>query len=191
MKSRCPWACQHPLYLKYHDNEWGTPTFDDRKLFEYLVLESFQAGLSWLTILKKRSNFRRAFDGFDPELIARYDQNKVSLLLQDSGIVRNRRKIEAAVANARAFVELQAKHGSFAAYIWSFVDGTPKVNSWKSLVEVPATSPEAQAMVRELKRQGFCFIGSTICYSFMQAAGMVNDHLVDCFRYHELLAGLK
>jgi DNA-3-methyladenine glycosylase I len=182
---RCPWA-KTDLYVKYHDAEWGVPVHDDRLLFEFLVLEGAQAGLSWETILKKRENYRQAFDNFDPDLVARYGQKERVRLLADAGIVRNRLKIEAAVQNAKAFLAVRDEFGSFDEYIWGFVGNEPKQNSWKSGKEVPAQTPESDAMSKDLKRRGFKFVGSTICYAFMQAVGMVNDHLVDCFRHEEL-----
>ena len=182
---RCPWA-KTELYVQYHDAEWGVPVHDDRLLFEFLVLEGAQAGLSWETILKKRENYRRAFDNFDPAVVARYGQKKRKGLLADAGIVRNRLKIEAAIQNARAFLTVQDDIGAFDEYIWGFVGHEPKQNAWRSIKEVPAKTPESDAMSKDLKRRGFMFVGSTICYAFMQAVGMVNDHLVDCFRHGEL-----
>ncbi len=172
--------------VAYHDNEWGVPLHDDRKLFECLVLDAFQAGLSWRTILNKRENFRAAFDGFDAERIARYSRPKIERLLKDAGIVRNRMKVEATVANAKAFLKAQDEHGSFDSYIWQFVSGTPKQNRWRSLKQLPASTPESDRMSKDLKDRGFKFVGATICYAFMQAVGMVNDHLVTCFRYDQL-----
>ncbi len=186
MKSRCEWAGTDPLYVAYHDQEWGVPVHDDRTLFEFLILEGAQAGLSWSTILNKRENYRKAFDSFDPAKVARYDARKVARLMADPGIVRNRLKIEAAIQNARAFLEIQREFGSFDAYIWRFVGGQPKLNQWKRLNEIPAHTAESDAMSKDLKRRGFSFVGSTICYAFMQAVGMVNDHIVSCFRYREL-----
>jgi DNA-3-methyladenine glycosylase I len=183
---RCPWAGNDPLYLRYHDVEWGVPTHDDRKLLEFLVLEGAQAGLSWLTILRKRENYRLALDGFDPVKIAGYDESKINALLTNPGIIRNRRKVEAAVRNARAFLAIVTQYGSFDRYIWEFVDGTPKLNHWRSMSEVPVDTPESRAMSKALSQQGFKFVGPTICYSFMQAVGMVNDHLADCFRHSEI-----
>lgn len=183
---RCEWAGGRPDYVAYHDHEWGVPVHDDRTLFEFLVLEGAQAGLSWSTILAKRENYRDAFCGFDPQRVARLPQPTLEALLRNPGIVRNRLKVEGAVRNARAFLAVQEELGSFDAYIWQFVDGRPKQNAWRSLREVPATTPEAEAMSRDLKRRGFTFVGPTICYAFMQATGMVNDHLVDCFRWKEL-----
>jgi DNA-3-methyladenine glycosylase I len=185
-KIRCDWA-KKPLEIKYHDNEWGVPVHDDRKLFEFLVLDGFQAGLSWSTILLKRENFRRAFDDFDYQKIAHYNEKKIESLLQDAGIIRNKLKINAAISNAKAFLKVQEEFGSFDRYIWSFTDGKTIINQWKEMKEVPATSKESDAMSKDMKRRGFKFVGSTICYAFMQAAGMVNDHLVTCFRYKEVL----
>ena len=187
-KTRCGWCGDDPQYVAYHDQEWGVPVFDDRVLFEFLILEGAQAGLSWSTILKKRDAYRRAFDGFDPERVARYDARKVVSLLSDSGIVRNRLKVASAIGNARAFLAVQEKEGSFAHYIWSFVDGRPVQNAWRSLDELPATTQLAQALSKDLKNRGFRFVGPTIVYAHMQATGMVNDHLVDCFRYPEVAA---
>lgn len=187
---RCGWAVLNdPLYLAYHDREWGVPVHDDRALFEFLVLEGAQAGLSWGTILRKRENFRRAFGGFDPKAVSRYDRRKVAQLLRDPGIIRNRLKIESAVRNAGAFLEVEKEFGSFDAYVWRFVGGRTKVNRWRILKEVPASTPESEAMSRDLLKRGFRFVGPTICYAHMQATGMVNDHLVSCFRYRELLGG--
>jgi len=186
MKGRCPWAGTDPLYRAYHDTEWGTPVHEDYKLFEFLILEGAQAGLSWLTILRKRQNYRKAFARFDPRKVAGYDARKVEELLRNPGVVRNRRKVEAAVGNARAFLAVQEEFGSFDRYIWRFVEGRPIRNSWRSIEEIPATTPESIAMSRDLQRRGFRFVGPTICYAFMQAVGMVNDHTVECFRYGEL-----
>ncbi len=174
--------------IAYHDEEWGVPLHDDRKLFEFLVLDAFQAGLSWRTILHKRENFRLAFDDFDAQLIARYKKRKIGQLLENAGIVRNRMKIEAAVGNAKAFLRVQSEYGSFDSYIWQFVGGQPKQNRWKSLKRLPASTPDSDRMSKDLKERGFKFVGTTICYAFMQAAGMVNDHLVQCFRYEEVRA---
>jgi DNA-3-methyladenine glycosylase I len=185
-KSRCPWPGTDPLYVAYHDEEWGVPVHEDRKLFEFLVLDAAQAGLSWITILRKRENYRRAFAGFDARKIARYDAAKVRVLLADPGIVRNRQKVESAVANARAFLAVQKEFGSFDAYIWSFVSGKTRRNAWRTLKQLPAKTAESEAMSKDLIRRGFRFVGPTICYAFMQAAGMVNDHLVGCFRYREI-----
>jgi len=169
--------------IEYHDTEWGVPLHDDRKLFEFLLLDNAQAGLSWQTILNKRENYRKAFDNFDPAKIARYNKRKITSLLNNPGIVRNRLKVQSAVTNARAFLEIQAEFGSFDAYIWQFVNGTPIRNRWKCLKEIPATSPESDTMSKDLKKRGFKFVGSTICYAFMQSIGMINDHLIHCFRY--------
>jgi DNA-3-methyladenine glycosylase I len=185
-KNRCPWAIRTELERAYHDTEWGAPRHDDRTLFEFLILEGAQAGLSWVTILRKREVYRAAFDGFDAERVARYDAARRTELLGNPGIVRNRLKIESAVDNARAFLVVQEEFGSFDAYIWRFVDGQPRRNVWRSMAELPAWSAESDAMSKDLKKRGFRFVGSTICYSFMQAVGMVNDHLVDCFRWSEL-----
>ena len=172
--------------IRYHDTEWGVPLHDDRKLFEFLVLDAFQAGLSWAIVLKKREGFKKAFGGFDPRKVARYDRRKVKVLLGDAGIIRNRLKIEAAIANAQAFLAVQREFGSFDSYIWQFTGGRTKRNRWRSLSQLPARSPESDAMSSDLKARGFRFVGSTICYAFMQAAGMVNDHLVSCFRYRQV-----
>jgi DNA-3-methyladenine glycosylase I len=185
-KTRCAWAGDDPLYVRYHDREWGVPLHDDRRLFEFLVLEGAQAGLSWITILKKRENYRKAFDGFDPEKVAAFGENKNAALLADAGLVRNRLKISAAVRNAHAFLEIQGEFGSFDAYLWRFVDGRPKQNRWKVLTEVPAETSESRALSKDLIRRGCSFVGPTICYAFMQAVGMVNDHLMSCFRYEEI-----
>jgi DNA-3-methyladenine glycosylase I len=182
---RCPWA-KTDLYVRYHDAEWGVPIHDDRLLFEFLILEGAQAGLSWETILKKRVNYREAFDNFDPTLIAKYGQRKRRSLLANAGIVRNRLKIEAAIQNAKAFLAVQAEFGSFAKYAWSFVDHAPIQNAWQAFKQVPAKTPTSDALSKDLQRRGFKFVGSTICYAFMQAVGMVNDHLVGCFRHAEL-----
>ena len=172
--------------MAYHDEEWGVPLHDDRKLFEFLVLDAFQAGLSWSTILNKRANFRRAFDGFDAAKIARYTKRKTESLLADAGIVRNRLKVLAAISNAKAFLDIKAEYGSFDDFIWQFVDRKPRHNKWKSLKQIPAKTKQSDAMSKALKDRGFKFVGSTICYAFMQAAGMVNDHVVGCFRYSEI-----
>jgi DNA-3-methyladenine glycosylase I len=183
---RCPWA-KTELYVKYHDTEWGVPVHDDRLLFEFLVLEGAQAGLSWETILKKRENYRQAFDRFDPATVARYGESKRLSLLSNPGIVRNRLKIAAASRNAKAFLVVQSEFGTFDRYVWSFVNHSPKQNAWKSLKDVPAQTPESDALSKDLKRRGFTFVGSTICYAFMQAIGMVNDHLAECFRHGEVM----
>ena len=183
---RCPWGASHPLYLPYHDEEWGVPLHDDQKIFEMLVLEGAQAGLSWLTILKRRPAYRQAFNRFDPRKVARFDARKVERLLNDAGIIRNRLKVESAIRNARAFLAVQEEFGTFDAYIWRFVDGRPKQNRWGSWSEVPARTKESDTLSKDLKSRGFSFVGSTICYAHMQATGMVNDHQVDCFRYGEV-----
>lgn len=185
---RCSWVdLSKPDYVAYHDEEWGVPVHDDRKLFEFVVLESAQAGLSWYTILRKREGYRQAFDDFDAEKIARYDAAKVQALLLDPGIVRNRLKIQATITNAQSFLKIQAEFGSFDAYLWQFVGGQPKVNAWNTLAECPASTPESDAMAKDLKKRGFKFMGSTVCYAHMQATGMVNDHWVGCFRREEIL----
>jgi DNA-3-methyladenine glycosylase I len=184
---RCRWAHRQPL-IDYHDQEWGVPLHDDRRLFEFLILEGAQAGLSWETVLKKREAYRGAFDGFDPVAVAAYDEGKIARLLADPGIIRNRLKIASAVTNARAFLDVQSEHGSFDAWIWSFVDGLPRQNRRQSHAEVPASTPGSDALSKALSKRGFKFVGSTICYAFMQATGMVNDHTVDCFRHRELAA---
>ena len=183
---RCNWSVSDPIYIKYHDKEWGVPVHKDRKLFEMIVLDGAQAGLSWFTILKKRENYRKAFDNFDPKKVAKYDKRKISQLLKNEGIIRNKLKVESAVTNAKAFLKVKEEFGTFDKYIWKFVNGKTKVNSWKTLKHIPATSKESDAMSKDLKARRFKFVGSTICYAFMQAAGMVNDHTVDCFRYKEL-----
>jgi DNA-3-methyladenine glycosylase I len=186
-KKRCEWVpLDNPLYVKYHDEEWGVPIHDDQLLFEFLILEGMQAGLSWLTILRKRENFRTAFDHFDPRKITLYNEKKIEELMQNSGIIRNRRKIEAAVQNGKAFLEVQAEFGSFDTFIWQFVEGKPIINQWKTLKEIPAKTPLSDTISKELKKRGFKFVGSTIIYAHMQATGMVNDHTVDCFRYKEI-----
>lgn len=182
---RCPWA-KGELDVVYHDLEWGVPVHDDRLLFEFLILEGAQAGLSWSTVLKKRDNYREAFDQFDPAIVAKYGKRKIESLLKNAGIIRNRLKIESSVDSARSFLAVQEEFGTFDQYIWSFVEGSPQQNSWKSMSDVPAKTPASDAMSKDLKRRGFRFVGSTICYAFMQAVGMVNDHLVECFRYREL-----
>lgn len=185
-QKRCAWVSDDPLMLQYHDREWGVPNHDDRKHFEFLVLEAAQAGLSWAIVLKKREGYRRAFADFDPEKVARFNERRIEKLVLDPGIVRNRMKIEAAIRNAHAFLELQEEFGSFDSYCWRFVDGRPKVNRWKSMRQIPATSSESDAFSKDLKQRGFSFVGSTVVYAHMQAVGMVNDHLVDCFRYRKL-----
>lgn len=186
-KTRCGWCGDDPLYRHYHDSEWGVPLHDDQSLFEFLILEGAQAGLSWITVLRKRENYRTAFDEFDAARISRYDAGKIEKLLQDPGIIRNRLKIQAAVTNARGFLEVQAEFGSFNDFIWRFVDGRPKQNAWRNIAEIPASTAESDAMSKELRRRGFKFAGSTICYAHMQATGMVNDHTTDCFRHKELM----
>jgi len=187
IRNRCPWSQSDPLYVAYHDREWGVPVHNDRTLFEFLILEGMQAGLSWLTILRKRENFRKAFDHFDPRRIARYDSAKVRSLLRDKGIIRNKLKIRAAIENAKAFLAVQKEFGSFDKYIWRFVNGRPKINRWKSLSNVPPKTRISDVLSEDLKERGFRFVGSTICYAHMQATGMVNDHLVSCFRHRELV----
>jgi len=186
--SRCPWAKTEP-YILYHDTEWGVPAHDDRTLFEFLILEGAQAGLSWETILKKRDHYRAAFNRFEAAVIAGYGWKKVKELMANPGIIRNRLKIEAAIGNAHAFLAVQREFGTFDQYIWDFVQGRPKQNAWKSPSDVPATTPESDAMSKDLRKRGFKFVGTTICYAFMQAVGMVNDHLVGCFRHAELAKG--
>lgn len=187
MQARCEWAPEgDPLYLAYHDEEWGVPSHDDRHLFEMLVLEGAQAGLSWVTILKKRGEYRKGFAGFDPAAVARFGPRDVERLLADAGIVRNRLKVESAVANARATLAVQEELGSLDAYVWGFAGGQPIQNRWRSIREIPAETPESHAMSKDLKRRGFRFIGPTVCYAFMQAVGLVNDHVVDCYRYREI-----
>jgi len=184
--NRCVWAGSDPLYQAYHDEEWGVPVHDDRLLFEFLILEGAQAGLSWITILRKRAAYRAAFAGFDPEVVARFDAAKVAELLANPGIVRNRLKVASTISNAIAFLKVQEEFGTFDAYQWRFVDGRPIQSSWRSLKDIPATSKASDALSRDLKQRGFRFVGSTICYAHMQAIGMVNDHTVDCFRWREL-----
>jgi DNA-3-methyladenine glycosylase I len=183
---RCPWAEAHPLLREYHDTEWGVPLHDDRKLFEFLLLEGFQAGLSWLTVLKKRENFRSALEGFDAGRLAGWGETEIARALTDRGIIRNRRKIEGAVKNARAFLGVREEFGSFSDYMWRFVDGDPVVNAWRDPSDVPAETQLSRLMSRDLRQRGFCFVGPVVVYSHMQAVGMVNDHLVGCFRYGEV-----
>ncbi len=183
---RCDWAGNDPIMIEYHDKEWGVAVHDDRLLFEFLVLEGAQAGLSWSTILKKRESYRAAFDDFDIEKVADYGEDKIGRLLQDPGIIRNRLKIRSTISNARAVLSIRKEFGSFDSYIWGFVDGETIRNSWRELKEIPAKTPEAEAMSKDLKKRGFTFVGPTICYAFMQAVGMVNDHTTNCFRYREL-----
>jgi DNA-3-methyladenine glycosylase I len=188
MKKRCPWGdSEEKLLLDYHDREWGVPVHDDNKLFEMLVLEGAQAGLNWVTILRKREGYRRAFAGFDPKKVAAFNSKKVSKLLEDPAIIRNRRKVESAVDNAKALLKIQKEFGSFDKYIWSFVGGKPIGNKWKRLSDVPVVTPEAERMSKDLKKRGFRFVGPTICYAYMQAVGMVNDHLVECYRHQQVL----
>lgn len=186
MQKRCSWVGTDPLYVAYHDQEWGVPVHDDRKLFEFLILEGAQAGLSWLTILKKREAYRQAFADFNPEIVAGYDETKIKELSTNSGIIRNRRKIVSAVQNARAFLATQRECGTFDQYLWRFVKGRPIKNSWAQFEDVPAKTKESEEMSKDLKKRGFTFVGPTICYALMQAVGMVNDHVTDCFRYKEL-----
>ena len=185
---RCDWPGADELMLKYHDEEWGTPVHDDRKWFEYITLDAFQAGLSWSIVLKKRENFRIAFDNFEPEKIAKYDETKYTELTQDAGIIRNRAKIKATITNAQAFLKIQKEFGSFDKFIWQLFDNQPIVNKWKNTNEIPASTPDSDTLSKELIARGFKFVGTTICYAFMQGAGIVNDHLVSCFRYKELTA---
>lgn len=183
---RCDWPGTNELMIKYHDEEWGVPNHDDRKWFEYITLDAFQAGLSWAIVLKKRENFRKVFDNFDPTKISNYNQNKINELIQDAGIIRNKLKINATISNAKVFLKLQKEFGSFDNYIWRFVDGKPIINHWKNISELPTSTPESDVLSKDLKSYGFKFVGTTICYAFMQSAGMVNDHFVHCFRYKEL-----
>ncbi|MFK8067257.1 MAG: DNA-3-methyladenine glycosylase I [Gammaproteobacteria bacterium] len=183
-KTRCGWVpVNDPLYVAYHDQEWGVPVYDDHKLFEMLILEGAQAGLSWITVLRKRENYRQLFDQFNPEKIIHYDQNKISDLLENPGIIRNKLKVNSVVINAKAMLEIQREGQTFSDYLWQFVDGKPIINTWKTLAEVPVSTAESDAMSKDLKKRGFKFIGTTICYAFMQAVGMVNDHTTDCFCY--------
>jgi DNA-3-methyladenine glycosylase I len=186
MPKRCQWCGDSQLYQDYHDKEWGVPIRDDRLLFEFLILEGAQAGLSWITILKKRENYRRLYDGFDPEKIAQYDSDKVAELLNDAGIVRNRLKVSASISNAQVYLKIVQREGSFAKWLWQFVGGKPIQNNWKHFEDVPVNTPESDVMSRALKKEGFRFVGTTICYAFMQAVGMVNDHTTDCFRHAEV-----
>lgn len=185
-KIRCNWCGSDPLYVKYHDEEWGVPVKDDKTLFEFLILETFQAGLSWITILRKRENFRKAFDDFDYRKIAKYEQTKIDSLLQNEGIIRNKLKVKAAITNAQAFMDVQKEFGSFSKYLWNFVDHKPIQNNWKDHTDAPATSSISDALSKDLKKRGFKFVGSTVVYATMQATGMVNDHLETCFRYNEV-----
>nr|WP_201787666.1 DNA-3-methyladenine glycosylase I [Clostridium magnum] len=188
---RCPWCGTDPIYVKYHDEEWGTPIHNDLKHFEFLVLESAQAGLSWITVLKKRSNYKSAYDDFDPIKVAAYSEEKISELLRNAGIIRNRRKIEASINNAKMFLNIQREFGSFDNYIWKFVNYKPLVNKWKDISEVPATSNLSDEISKDLKKRGFKFVGSTIIYSYLQATGLINDHIVTCFRYDDLSTTIK
>ena len=183
---RCDWPGSDELMIKYHDEEWGVPNHDDRKWFEYITLDAFQAGLSWSIVLNKRENFRKAFDNFDPVIISKYSQNKIDELIHDAGIIRNKLKINATISNAKAFLDIQKEFRTFDNYIWQFVNGKPIVNNWRTMPEIPASTPESDVLSKDLKTHGFKFVGTTICYAFMQGAGMVNDHLVTCFRYKEI-----
>jgi DNA-3-methyladenine glycosylase I len=183
---RCAWCGDDPLYVQYHDEQWGVPVHDDRLLFEMLVLEGAQAGLSWITVLRKREAYVAAFDGFDPEMVARYDDAKVAELLANPGIIRNRQKVQSAIKNARAYLAVQEEFGTFDAYMWQFVGGKPIVNAWRTMSDIPAETDESRVMSKDMKKRGFSFVGPTIIYAHMQACGMVNDHVVDCFRYQEL-----
>ncbi len=185
-KVRCGWCGNDPLYVSYHDNEWGSPVYDDETLFEFLILETFQAGLSWITILKKRENFRTAFDGFNYKKIANYSEEKINLLLNDAGIIRNKLKIRATISNAQEFITTQKEFGSFSKYIWSFVNGAPLQNSFETLKDVPATTDISDKLSKDMKKRGFKFVGSTVLYAHMQATGMVNDHVTNCFRHKEV-----
>lgn len=186
IKKRCEWVGEDPLYIAYHDTEWGVPIYDDAKLFEFLILETFQAGLSWITVLRKRENFRKAFDNFDYKKVSQYNEGKQELLRQDAGIIRNKLKIKATITNAQAFIEIQKEYGSFSKYIWGFVNGKPIQNKWKSIKEVPANTPLSDIISKDLKKRDFKFVGSTVIYAHMQATGMLNDHTIDCFRYEEV-----
>ena len=185
-KTRCSWCGNDPLYMEYHDTEWGVPVYDDAKLFEFLILETFQAGLSWITVLRKRENFRKAFDNFNYKKIANYDEAKFEELLQDAGIIRNKLKIRATISNAIAFMEVQKEFGSFSTYIWKFTNKKPIKNKWENLNGVPATTELSDLISKDLKKRGFKFVGSTVIYAHMQATGMINDHVTECFRYHEV-----
>jgi len=185
--NRCEWCLSDPIYMDYHDHEWGVPVHDDRKQFEFMVLESAQAGLSWLTILKRREGYRAQYAGFDAEQVARFDESRIEEMLLDPGIIRNRKKIESSINNAQRFLEVQEEYGSFSAYLWGFIDGKQVVNHFKNLSEIPATTPLSDQINKDLKYKGFRFIGSTILYAHLQATGLVNDHLVDCFRYHQCM----
>ncbi len=187
---RCDWPGTNELMIKYHDEEWGVPNHDDRKWFEYITLDAFQAGLSWSIVLNKRQNFRKAFDNFDPVIISKYSQNKIDELIQDTGIIRNKLKISATITNANAFLEVQKEYGSFDKYIWQFVNGKPIINKWETISKLPASTLESDKLSVDLKKRGFKFVGTTICYAFMQSAGMVNDHIVTCFRYKEVIENI-
>lgn len=184
--NRCPWCGKDLLYTQYHDEEWGVPVRDDQKMFEFLILETFQAGLSWLTILRKRENFRNAFAGFDFEKVSKFDEEKVSILMQDAGIIRNQMKIRAAISNAQAYIEVRKEFGSFCTYLWSFTKGKTVINKWKNIAEIPASTPLSDKISKDLKKRGFKFVGSTVVYAHLQATGIVNDHLVDCFKYNTI-----
>jgi DNA-3-methyladenine glycosylase I len=186
MKSTCPWPKENKIMIKYHDTEWGVPLHDDKKLFEFIVLDTFQAGLSWQIVLNKRENFRKAFAGFDVNKIAKFNDNKFRQLITDEGIIRNKLKISGTIENAKAFIKVQKEYGSFDKYIWQFVGNKPKVNKWKDISQIPSSSKESDEMSKDLKKRGFKFVGTTICYAFMQAAGLVNDHTISCYRYKEL-----
>lgn len=186
-KIRCEWAVSDPIYMEYHDCEWGVPVRDDRKQFEFLVLESAQAGLSWLTILKRREGYRRLYKGFDPEKVVKFDEALIAHMLQDAGIIRNRKKIESSINNAKRFLEVKEQYGSFCDYLWGFTDGEQHVNSYKNLSEIPATTSLSDRIAKDMKKRGFRFLGSTIIYAHLQATGLVNDHLVDCFRHQECI----
>lgn len=185
-RTRCAWPAKDPLYVEYHDNEWGVPVYDDDKLFEFLILETFQAGLSWITVLRKRENFRKAFDNFDYKKIVKYDENKFEELINNAGIIRNKLKIRATISNAQAFINIQKELGSFSKYIWGFVNHKPISNNWKSMQEIPATTELSDKLSKDLKKRGFKFVGSTVIYAHMQATGMVNDHVTGCFRHQEV-----
>lgn len=186
-KKRCSWSLSDPIYVDYHDLEWGVPVREDQKQFEFLVLESAQAGLSWLTILKRREGYRRLYAGFDPEQVARFDESRITTMLQDPGIIRNRKKIEASINNAQRFLEIQNQYGSFCNYIWGFVNGKPLVNHFKEMADIPASTPLSDKLAKDMKQRGFRFIGSTILYAHLQATGLVNDHILDCFRHKECM----
>jgi DNA-3-methyladenine glycosylase I len=186
-KKRCGWSLSDPIYIDYHDHEWGVPVRNDRKQFEFLVLESAQAGLSWITILKRRDGYKRLYEGFDPELVAQYDESRLQNLLKDTGIIRNRKKIESSINNARRFLQVRVQYGSFSNYLWDFINGKQVINHFKDLSEVPATTPLSDRIARDMKQKGFQFLGSTIIYAHLQATGLVNDHLVDCFRHQECI----